>query len=115
MINAERLISRRSRPVTYLQQTAGGWDSATGEYIEPTQTEVSQTAAVFSLSAEDLVNTEGGQFSADDRKVYTVEVWEVGSKVLIGGLVYLVQSVLKDYQLIAGFNVYHLRRQGVSA
>lgn len=113
------LIMEYSEPVEVMQKTGGGWQSD-GTYEEPSTEWVNDFAAIASLSENDLRQVPGGEITGDNRKAYTVNKWQIGSKVKVLSLKdsddqpyeYRIQGKIKDYSYQAGGYVYHLVREG---
>ena len=115
MINAKALVNRHAIAVTHKKATGGGYDSTTGNYVAPTVTDVADKAAIFTLTRDDLLQIDGGEVTADDKKAYTNSKWKVGEKIVIGTVSYLVVAELKNYDTIVDFYIYHIKREGASA
>ena len=114
MINIKNLVGRYAIDITHEKSVGGGWDSSTGNYVEPTITTETLQGALFTLSNDDLLQIDGGEITADDRKLYVTGKLVNGERIIALDKTYLVVAELKNYESIIDFFVYHIKREGAS-
>jgi hypothetical protein len=114
MFNFKNLIKKYSKtPVYLLEQTEGHYDySQGGIWVPGTITEVEKQGAVLPLTNEDLKYDEGGTYTTQDKKLYTYNDFEVGSKIKHKDLEYTIQEKQGYEEFDNGLNIYWCRRAG---
>ena len=117
--NFKSFLRKYNQEIVIIEQTAGHWNTSTGQWVPGTETATATLATVVPLTNDELLHEEAGRYTADDRKMYYHGDIQLGLDVIVGsvsaGTTYLVDR-LKDYSHHAtGLKMYMLVRKGESA
>ena len=94
-------------PFVAIAESEGSW-SNDGVWMPGGTTETPMEGIVLPLTEDDLKYAEAGTYSVKDKKIYTTQALEMGSKVEYKGDRYTIQN-FKDYSEYADVFIYYMR------